>query len=171
MSRVSPRARAWAATPQARFERLLRATSVPVGLLTNGAEFRLVYTPRGEASGHATFKLSEMRESTGRPILSAFLMLLRAERMFGDPDSRLTRLLEESRRYQTEVSEKLATQVLEGLYELLRGLHAADLRTGSTLLADSIRRDPTDGLNWWAWRPGRGAMRSAAPRPEPLRRA
>ena len=135
-------ARAWAATPQARFERLLRATSVPVGLLTNGAEFRLVYTPRGEASGHATFRLSEMRQNTGRPILSAFLMLLRAERMFGDPDSRLTRLLEESRRYQTEVSEKLATQVLEGLYELLRGLHAADVRTGSTLLADSVRADP-----------------------------
>ena len=135
-------ARAWAATPQARFERLLRATSVAVGLLTNGAEFRLVYTPRGEASGHATFRLSEMRQNAGRPILSAFLMLLRAERMFGDPDSRLTRLLEESRRYQTEVSEKLATQVLEGLYELLRGLHAADVRTGSTLLADSVRRDP-----------------------------
>ena len=134
-------ARAWAATPQARFERLLRATSIPIGLLTNGAVFRLVHTPRGEASGHATFRLADMRAVTGRPVLSAFLTLLRAERMFGDPDSRLTRLLDESRRYQTEVSAKLATQVLEGLYELLRGLHAADLRAGRTLLTDCVRLD------------------------------
>ncbi len=135
-------ARAWAATPEARFERLLRTTEIHTGLLTNGAEFRLVYTPRHEASGHATFRLADMRETGGRPILSAFLMLLNVERLFGDPDSRLIGLLEESRRYQTEVSQTLAAQVLQALYELLRGLHAADLRTGRTRLTDWVRRDP-----------------------------
>ncbi len=135
-------ARAWAAAPQARFERLLRATEIPVGLLTNGAEIRLVYAPRGEASGHATFRLAQMQEVGGRPILSAFLMLLESERLFGHPADRLPRLLEESRRYQNEVSAKLSTQVLNGLYELLRGLHAADLRTGTTRLADLAQRDP-----------------------------
>ena len=135
-------ARAWAATPQARFERLLRATEIHTGLLTNGAEFRLVHTPRGESSGHATFRLADMRETGGRPILSAFLMLLTAERLFGDPDSRLIKLLEESRRYQTEVSQTLAAQVLQALYELLRGLHAADLRTGRSNLTDCVNRDP-----------------------------
>ncbi len=135
-------ARAWAAAPQARFERLLRATEIPVGLLTNGAEFRLVYAPRGEASGHATFRLAQMQEVGGRPILSAFLMLLESERLFGHPADRLPRLLEESRRYQNEVSAKLSSQVLNGLYELLRGLHAADLRTGTTRLADLAERNP-----------------------------
>ena len=135
-------ARAWAAAPQARFERLLRATEIPVGLLTNGAEIRLVYAPRGEASGHATFRLAQMQEVGGRPILSAFLMLLESERLFGHPADRLPRLLEESRRYQNEVSAKLSSQVLNGLYELLRGLHAADLRTGSAHLADLAQRDP-----------------------------
>jgi hypothetical protein len=134
--------RTWATTPHARFERLLRATEIPVGLLTNGAEFRLVHAPRGEASGHGTFRLADMLETGGRPILSAFLMLLRSERLFGRPDDRLPRLLDESRRYQTEVSAALAKQVLEGLYELLRGLHAADLRTGATRLVDQVRRDP-----------------------------
>jgi hypothetical protein len=134
--------RAWAATPQARFERLMRATEIPVGLLTNGAAFRLVYAPRGEASGHATFRIADMLDTTGRPILSAFLMLLHEQRLFGHPDDRLPRLLEESRRYQTEVSAALASQVLEGLYELLRGLHAADLRVGATSLTDQVRRDP-----------------------------
>src|ERR1019366_7787627 len=131
---------AWAATPQARFERLLRATGIPVGLLTNGTEFRLVYAPPHETSGHATFRLADMLQVTGRPILSAFLMLLQVERLFGDPASRLTRRLEDSRRYQNEVSAKLATQVLEGLYELLRGLHAAELRTGDTRLFSRVRR-------------------------------
>jgi hypothetical protein len=134
--------RAWAATPQARFERLLRATEIPVGLLTNGAEIRLVYAPRGEASGHATFRIADMLETAGRPILSAFLMLLHEQRLFGHPDDRLPRLLEESRRYQTEVSAALASQVLEGLYELLRGLHAADLRVGATRLSNLVCRKP-----------------------------
>jgi hypothetical protein len=133
--------RAWAATPHARFERLLRATEIHVGLLTNGSDFRLVHAPRGEASGHGTFRIGAMLETGGRPILSAFLMLLRSERLFGHPDDRLSRLLEESRRYQTEVSADLAEQVLEGLYELLRGLHAADLRTGATRLVDRVRHD------------------------------
>jgi hypothetical protein len=133
--------RAWAATAQARFDRLLRAAEFPVGLLTNGAEFRLVYAPRGEASGYAAFRIAEMLETGGRPILSAFLMLLQEQRLFGDPDHRLPRLLEDSRRYQTTVSAALAEQVLEGLYELLRGLLAADLRAGSTRLVDQVQRD------------------------------
>lgn len=37
--------RHWQATPQARFERLLRETNVHIGLLFNHTEFRLVYAP------------------------------------------------------------------------------------------------------------------------------
>jgi hypothetical protein len=47
--------RRWQASPQARFERLLRETQVPIGLITSGTHLRLVYAPRGETSGHATF--------------------------------------------------------------------------------------------------------------------
>jgi hypothetical protein len=39
----------WPASPQARFERLLREQQVPIGLLTNGAELRLIYAPPGES--------------------------------------------------------------------------------------------------------------------------
>ena len=42
----------WQASPQARFERLLRETQVPIGLLFNGTHIRLVYAPHGETSGH-----------------------------------------------------------------------------------------------------------------------
>ncbi|MFX5586947.1 hypothetical protein ABTE16_19580, partial [Acinetobacter baumannii] len=41
----------WYASPQAKFERLLRETEIPVGLLVNSSKIRLVYAPRGESSG------------------------------------------------------------------------------------------------------------------------
>ena len=50
----------WHASPQARFERLLRETKVPVGLLVNRQAIRLVYAPRGESSGFLTFRIPEM---------------------------------------------------------------------------------------------------------------
>lgn len=52
--------RRWHASPQARFERLLRANDVAIGLLANGAELRLVYAPRGESSGYVTFPVTAM---------------------------------------------------------------------------------------------------------------
>ena len=113
----------WQASPQARFERLLRETQVPIGLLSNGTHLRLVYAPRGETSGHLTFPVQAMTEVAGRPIFAALQMLLSAERLFTLPDKqRLPAILAESRKYQNLVSTKLAEQVLAALYELLRGL-------------------------------------------------
>jgi hypothetical protein len=135
--------RRWQATPQARFERLLRETQVPIGLLAIGTHLRLVYYPRGESAGHLTFPVQPMTEVAGRPIFAALLMLLSAERLFTLPDrQRLPAILAESRKYQNTVSTELAKQVLAALYELLRGFQAAnDLRKGA-LLGDVLGRDP-----------------------------
>jgi hypothetical protein len=135
--------RRWQATPQARFERLLRETGVPIGLLANGTHLRLVYYPRGESAGHITFPVQAMTEVAGRPIFAALLMLLSAERLFSLPDrQRLPAILAESRKYQNTVSTELARQVLAALYELLRGFQAADdLRKGE-ILRDVLARDP-----------------------------
>src|SRR5207248_2832086 len=73
--------RHWQATPHARFERLLRETHVPIGLLSNATHLRLVYAPRGETTGYLTFPTQAMTEVAGRPIFSALLMLLSAERL------------------------------------------------------------------------------------------
>lgn len=118
----------WVASPQARFERLLRETNVPIGLLANGRAFRLVYAPRGESSGFATFQLANMLEVAGRPIAAAFHMLLHINRLVGSPEQSLPALLAESRLRQERVSTELAGQVLGALNEMLRGLHAADKR-------------------------------------------
>jgi hypothetical protein len=138
--------RRWQATPQARFERLLRETQVPIGLLANGTHLRLVYYPRGESAGHLTFPVQPMTEVAGRPIFAALLMLLSAERLFSLPDrQRLPSLLAESRKYQNTVSTELAKQVLAALYELLRGFQAADDLSKRELLREVLARDP-DGV-------------------------
>jgi len=131
----SDSARHWNAAPQAKFERLLRETGVPIGLLSNRRQLRLVYAPKGESSGHATFNVDEMTQVAGRPMFAALHMLLCADRMFSLGDNqRLPAILENSRKYQNTVSTKLAEQVLAALYELMRGFQAAnDVRNGDLL--------------------------------------
>ena len=125
----------WKATIQAKFERLLRETSVPVGLLVNGTHLRLVYAPKGESSGHVTFPVQAMTEVPGRLILGALDMLVGADRLFNVPqEQRLGKLLANSRAYQAEVSTKLAGQVLDALWELLQGFQAADAAVNGQLL-------------------------------------
>ncbi len=135
--------RHWQASPQAKFERLLRQTQIPIGLLFNGRQIRLVYAPEKELSGHATFKLAEMVKVAGRPIFAAFQMLLSAERLYSVGErERLPAVLENSRKYQNVVSTQLASQVLEALYELLRGFQAANDQAQGQLLHDVLARDP-----------------------------
>ena len=135
--------RHWNAAPHAKFERLLRETQVPIGLLSNGRQLRLVYSPRGESSGHATFNVDEMIQVAGRPMFAALHMLLCGDRMFSlDDKQRLPAILENSRKYQNTVSTALAEQVLAALYELMRGFQAAnDVRKGE-LLRDVLANDP-----------------------------
>jgi len=138
-----PDAAGWPASPQARLERLLRDTGVPAGLLCNGATLRLVYAPRGESSGHLGFPVAELGTVAGRPLLAALVMLLGEHRVFGAPDGqRLLDILAESRKYQSEVSNRLSEQVLGALWELLRGFQAADEAAHGRVLHGLPRTDP-----------------------------
>jgi hypothetical protein len=133
----------WQASPQARFERLLRETGVPTGLLVNGRQIRLVYAPKGESSGYITFNLADMVQVAGRPIVAAFVMLFCSERLYSMAENeRLPAILANSRKFQNVVSTQLAGQVLEALYELLRGFQAADDQAHRELLRDVMARDP-----------------------------
>ena len=119
----------WKATYQQKFERLLKGIQVPIGVLWNGTSLRLVYAPSGESSGHVTFPIEAMTEVPGRTILGALEMLLGADRLFNAPTGKtLPKLLETSRNYQANVSTKLAEQVLNALWELLRGFQTADVQ-------------------------------------------
>jgi hypothetical protein len=133
----------WSVSHAQRFERLLRDTQVAIGLLTNGEVIRLIYAPRGENSGSLTFSLPAMLEVAGRPITAAFEELLKSYRLVSAPaEVRLPALLSKSREYQASVSEALAKQVLDSLYELLRGFQAADNKSKGELLKDAIAANP-----------------------------
>lgn len=135
--------RQWQAGPQTRFERLLRQANVFVGLITNGQEIRLVYAPDKELSGHITFNIADMVKVAGRPIFAAMHMLLSSERLYSVAEKeRLPAILANSRKYQNVVSTKLAEQVMEALYELLRGFQAADDKCHGALLKDVLAKDP-----------------------------
>ncbi|MBV6457222.1 MAG: hypothetical protein HONBIEJF_00329 [Fimbriimonadaceae bacterium] len=128
---------------QGRMERLLRKTGVSAGLLFNGKSLRLVSAPRGESSGWLDFQVSDMASTAGRPICAAMRMLLSQERLLSLPKTkRLPALLEDSRKFQNEVSERLAEQVLEGLYEFLRGFQAAHDASKGELLKEVLEGDP-----------------------------
>lgn len=136
----------WHYPPAAKLDRLLRHARIPIGLLSNGAAIRLIYAPLGEASGSLTFRVPDMLEISGRPIFDAFVMLLSAHRLYGvDPARALPRILEDSRRWQSTVSERLATQVKDAATLLLSGLEEAALRDRSAALADAMSADEHGG--------------------------
>jgi hypothetical protein len=136
----NPTGNGWDATPQQRFERLLKETEHPIGVLFNGAALRLVHAPRGESSGWLTMPLEPMAEVAGRPMLGALELLLGVDRLFGgNPEQRLPALLAASRKNQNEVSTRLAEQVLEALWELLLGFDEAERlaqEAGRSVLGD-----------------------------------
>ena len=121
----------WRYSPAAKFDRLLRACRVPIGLLTNGVAVRLVYAPHGETTGSITFNLTDMGEVGGRPILDAFVMLVGAFRFFGvGEEAAVPALLHASRERQANVTNTLAGQVFEALDLLLQGFEVAARRDG-----------------------------------------
>ena len=133
------------ASPHGRMERLLRHTGVAAGLLFNGTALRLISAPRGESSGWLDFRVADMLTTAGRPISTAMRLLLRQTRLLSQPrEKRLAALLEDSRKYQNEVSERLAEQVLHSLYELLRGFQAAHDTSKGELLREPLAEYPDE---------------------------
>ena len=131
------------ASPQSRMERLLRHTNAPAGLLFNGTTLRLISAPRGEGTGWLDFQVKDMQLPAGRPICAAMRALLSQQRLLAVPsDKRLAALLAHSRKFQNEVSERLAEQVLHALYELLRGFQAAHNASKGELLGRALAEDP-----------------------------
>src|SRR5690606_3190691 len=131
----------WEYPAQAKFERLLRECHVPIGLLSNGHELRLVYAPHGESTGWLSFRVADMATVGGRPLLDAFVMLLGRERWFSvSEEQALPALLAKSRRHQASVTNDLAGQVFEALEELLRGFADAAERAPADFLREAMER-------------------------------
>jgi len=130
----------WRYPATAKFERLLRAVGVPVGLLCNGHDIRLVYAPPGESTSHLTFRGEFMQRPDGRPILAAFELLLNASRTYqAATEYTFEGLLKESRSRQADVTKELASQVFEAVELLLSGFETASNRDSSSGRVDTLR--------------------------------
>lgn len=126
------RAGAWPESHYEKFVRLLQETHVPIGLLATDKALRLVYAPPGESVGSLTFQVDDMAGPDGRVTLSAFIMLLSAERFFAaDVARQLPAILKNSRLRQADVTSQLGEQVFEALQILLEGMAAAAERDGA----------------------------------------
>lgn len=113
----------WKATPATRMMELLHGTNVPLGLATNGEQWMLVYAPRGETTGYASWYGTLWLDE---PItLRAFQALLGVRRFFGvAADSTLLALLQESANDQQEVTDQLGHQVREAVEVLVQSFDA-----------------------------------------------
>jgi hypothetical protein len=136
----------WEATPHQRFERLLRETQIPIGVLISDNELRLVCAPSRETSGWMAFPLRPLATVAGRPMLAGLKLMLNRVRLFTDAENRrLPAVLKASRDAQTTVSTTLAEQVVGALHELLRGLTAAESKLIGTLATEQPQ-DLYEGL-------------------------
>ena len=89
------------------------------------------------------FHVADMVQTAGRAICTALRLLLGQSRLLSLPrQNRFAELLESSRKFQNEVSERLAEQVLHALYELLRGFQAAHAASQGELLHDPLEEQP-----------------------------
>ncbi|MBX6723037.1 MAG: hypothetical protein IRY92_07360, partial [Dactylosporangium sp.] len=121
----SPTARvpgdAWPATPVDRLAQVCRARGVPLGLVTDGRWWTLVYAPKQGATATATFDAIAWPETAERVVLRAFVSLLSRRRFFGVPEGeRLVALFQESKDAPEDITEALGVQVRRAV-ELLVG--------------------------------------------------
>jgi hypothetical protein len=122
-------------TPATQMLELLRATGVPLGLVSNGAEWMLVYTAPGETASYATWRAELWLDE---PVtLNAFYALLELGRFFGVPDdATLPALLAASKDNQHDVTDQLGIQVRHAVEILVQAIARADADQRGKLLAD-----------------------------------
>lgn len=125
--------RRWKASPAARMAELCHAANVSLGLVTNGDHWLLVWAPRGETTGYASWFAHLWSEE---PLtFRAFTSLLRARRFFAvAPGDTLDALYTESARDQSEVTDQLGIQVRQAVQVLIQSLDRLDATHGRTLL-------------------------------------
>ncbi len=125
--------RHWKATPATRMMELLHGAGVPLGLVTNGEQWMLVYAPPGEVTGYTSWYASLWLDE---PItLRAFHSLLGVRRFFGvAADGSLQALLKESSSDQQEVTDQLGYQVREAVEVLVQSFDALDKESDRKLL-------------------------------------
>ncbi len=134
----------WKATPGTRMMELLHSAAVPLGLVTNGEQWMLVYAPQGETTGFASWYADLWMQE---PItLRAFTSLLHLRRFLGvAPDQTLPALFAASSKDQQEVTDQLGYQVRRAVEMLVQAFDRIDVESGRQLLAGMLEKELYDG--------------------------
>lgn len=131
---TAPTARAggggdWSAAPADRLARLLRHHGVPLGLVTDGRWWCLVWAPLGGVTTTAVFDSIGWNEAAERNVVRAFTSLLRRRRFFEyDEAETLVGLLKASLAAGEDVTEALGVQVRQAVELLVDAIGRADVR-------------------------------------------
>ncbi len=134
----------WTASPVERLAALLRARDVPIGVVTDGRWWTLVWAPRGGTVASATWDAALWSEEP--ETLQGFVALLARSRFTAVvPGDRLPAMLVESLARAEEITETLGRQVRDAVETLVGALDVLDAESGRTLLAGVSDDDLYDG--------------------------
>ncbi|GAA2665180.1 hypothetical protein GCM10010400_26540 [Streptomyces aculeolatus] len=119
----------WLTTPADRLAKLLRHHRIPLGLVTDGRWWCLVWAPHGGVTTTALFDAITWNEAAERVVVRAFASMLCRRRFFEYPeDQTLTGLLKKSLEAGEEVTEALGVQVRRAVELLVDAIGRADAR-------------------------------------------
>ncbi|MFE1784991.1 Eco57I restriction-modification methylase domain-containing protein, partial [Streptomyces sp. NPDC059506] len=119
----------WSATPADRLARLLRHHDVPLGIVTDGRWWCLVWAPVGGVTTTAVFDAAGWNEASERTVVRAWTSLLRRSRFFEHEDAdTLLGLLKKSLEAGEEVTDALGVQVRQAVELLVDAIGRADAR-------------------------------------------
>jgi hypothetical protein len=123
----------WSASPVERLAALLRARDVPVGLVSDGRWWAVVWAPRGRPIGAAVWDAALWSEEP--ETFAGFVALLARRRFLGvGADERLPALLERSSEAQEEVTVALGDQVRAAVEMLVDRLDELDRQDNGSVL-------------------------------------
>jgi hypothetical protein len=122
----------WPASPAERMVELCRATNIRLGLVANGEQWMLVDAPVGAVTSFANWYARLWGQE---PVtLQAFINLLGVRRFFVDRSEQLPALLDNSLKFQDEVTDALGEQVRRAVEVLIQALDRADVDRNRELL-------------------------------------
>jgi hypothetical protein len=123
----------WAASPVERLAALLRARDVPVGVVSDGRWWAIVWAPRGRPVGAAVWDATLWSEEP--ETFEGFVALLARRRFLGvSVDERLPALLVRSSEAQEEVTNALGDQVRTAVEMLVDRFDELDRHSDGTIL-------------------------------------
>ena len=112
--------RKWKVSPYFKLSTLCLETKVPLGVLTNGDEFRVFHVKPTTGTSYFEWKAQDWYDE--KPLLDSFYTLLRKDRFFGANERLLSGLIEESQKRQLDVTDQLGEQMQKALSSFIRDI-------------------------------------------------